>query len=599
MSKNNNRGKNFKTSAQNENARQRGNSRKPNRGGRGKEAEMNIPVKSLNTDDLHDLFFKRGDKGGNDRAWYNNVPAVIENVARVPFQLAEGSPFLPIDTAVKSIMLKKEIPEGEIPAASAKTFFPGIMRLNLVPCYGRSEDHTSSLNISALETFTVLRNAASGAIKFDQNDVMINICATDSAYMLHQWLNRAYKCAFAVDYRNQYLPNSLLAAMGINPLIREDFANFEAAINYLVVKLAKINIPDVFDILHRHAWLFGNVYKDADSAKAQMYLFNPSGLWTLMETQAEEPTRLQYSTMRTLAGKAANSEYIVDTVADVYHLINTILNPLLGSTDFGDINGRIATAYGQDKMIKIGFAEKNTPLEIVYNQEVLSEIENATIIGDGQQTFNGLYLVQKTDDLVGGPYLVSYPTIRIDPGSIGNFLYGNSPAIKRLINMHQETTDPLDIAVATRFTASVLPQDSGLGFWALNVGSEFVESVDILQFSLANAGTGKTALKSVPLPPAFVFDVLGTAPDGPIDSCDPRMLSALYYWSQFDWAPSIPIIKRVDYTQEGSTTFETHFMSFLCDVDNYAFVDTNDLRNIHEACLLSMLVNKDYPTNER
>lgn len=520
------------------NKRQNGNGKNRKRG---KEFEVNVPDSSVNTDDLKGLIFPRKDSGGNDRDWYNRIPALIEAVGRTNFNLAEGAGYYPIDKAVAQT---KYTSDDEVPASAyAQEYFPGIMRLDIVPTYGRSADHTSGLNMATAETFTVMRNSISGSMKFDQNDVGLQIVAMDNAYMLYEYLVRMYQANFCIDYQNQYLPEMLLQAMRVNPSVRSDLANIEAAIDYFVTQLGRVNIPDQFDIIHRHSWLFSNVYTDADNAKAQMYLFVPRGLYVYTEATNDGGLAFcQYAGIETIFGKGKNAEYIIDSADDIVYAIDLIMKPILGSQDFGDINGTMMRAFG-GKMINVSYLDKNKSLNIAYNQEVLSEIENAVVVCPGDTgTLRGAYVKQESSDLAAGPYLVSYPSVQPSTtlGKNARDIYSTRRAcLKTFINMHTLQVDPLDVAVATRFAVSLWPgsTEQAVGIYNLNCGSEIVWDATIFKFQPNTFGTGLQVNKTV------VQNAVLLATDSPSAGYPiaPDQYAMLTEMECFDWHPAVAL----------------------------------------------------------
>lgn len=553
--------------------------RNRSRRSKNKETEVNIPDKSINAADIRNLHFQRKDGADNDLKWYNNAPDVINAVGRVPFSLAEGDRFDILDSL--------NYPDTE-PWVRKSAANPGIMRFSMIPTYGDNDNHTSPLNLAAMETFTILRNAASGTMKYDQNNVMLQIIAIDNALMLYQYLCRVYRAAFTVDYTNKYLPDFMLKAMKASPNLRSDLANFEAAMTYFVTKLGMINIPDQFDIIHRHQWLFERVYKDSQSRKAQMYLFMPSHLYVYSETDAEHGEKLVLTPMYTITGSSNSSMYI-NNVDNIMHAIDYVLSPLLGSSTFGQINGQMAQAFGSNAMIKVSALDRFGMLDIAYSPEVLSEIENATIVDDATFTYTdnltSWNITQEMSDLAAGPYLTSSMTLGVGETYAKSFL----GSVKRLLNMHIDDPGVLEIAAATRFTAAFenLPNAKV----RVIAGTEVINEAEILYYSIGSTGAfnfSSTTIKSF-----TNFQTYADKPGFGVYGNDYAMLAKL---SNFDWAPHSHIVHSIINSTTGDWT-SLRFDGYNCDVDNYAILEFADLGKIHDACLLSLLINQDYGLN--
>lgn len=551
--------------------------RNRNRGNRNRKTELNIPDSALNAADLRNLHFQRKDEADNDLKWYNNAPDVINAVGRVPFALAEGDKYSFVETLNGA---------DDLPWVRKHRANPGIMRFDIIPTYGTNKSATSSLNLAAMETFTILRNASSGTMKYDQNDVMLQIIAIDNALMLYQYLCRAYRAAFTVDYTNKYLPDFMLQAMKVSPKIRTQLADFEAAMTYFVTKLGMINIPDQFDIIHRHQWLYERVYKDSPSRKAQMYLFNPSHLYVYQETDADMGSKLVLTPMQTITG-TKTSDMFINTADDVVAAIDYVLSPILGSSSFGQINGQMDKAFGNGAMIKVSALDRFGMLDIAYSSEVNSEIENATIVDD--ETFNytnslGAWnITQNMSDLSKGPYLES------DTVLLTGQLYAKSHLgdVKRLLNMHIEDPGVLDIAAATRFTVGI--EELGNSQVRLMVGTEVIKSAKYLYYSIGSTGAYNYSTLDM-----FSYSTYQNNANSTVNWYG-NQLSALTLHSAFDWAPPV-----MSFTSEADAEFnvtKVTFAGYICDVDNYAIVEFSDLGKIHDACILSLLVNKDYGLN--
>lgn len=258
--------------------------------GKGKEMEINVKDSMVNKADLPHVITSA--HSNNDPSWYQNIPELAKDVATLPFSLPSGLRTNPLP-AVSNV------------APGATTYSsPAIMTVSLMPTIGYSDAPTSAANIAAQQFYTLVRKANSGAVNYGKTDLMMTLLAMDSAYMLYEHLVRIYRTLGTYNYMNRYMPDAVLSALGASSALGNSLADFRGVLDLFAYQLASINIPDQFDIIHRHSWLFTNIYTDAKDIKAQMYAFVPHGLYVWTEGSASQPTYLKYVQMNdpSLAG---------------------------------------------------------------------------------------------------------------------------------------------------------------------------------------------------------------------------------------------------------------------------------------------------------
>lgn len=515
-----------------------GRSRNRNRGRNNKEMEVNIKDAKINTEDLPHIVSSA--KGNNDPSWYTHIYPLVGDVASVPFNIPVGNFFNPIIS-------------GDINETA--TIIPGILTLRLAPTCGTSTSPTSAVNIAAQQIYTLDRAKNSGATNYDKTDLMMTILAMDSAYMLFEDAVRAYKLLGSYNYMNRYLPNGLLQALGWDPKdLNGKMADFRAAINLFAYELASINVPDQFDFIHRHSWLFTNVYKDSNSSRAQMYAFVPDGFYKWTEGQDNEATHLEYVTRN--AGQ---------TLESFIELKNSLMQPLLGSQDVGTISGDLAKAFGEGGMIKIQPIEEHAFLEPVYNQEVLLQIANAVVYDNIQ--YQNMNIEVMLTDLTSGPYIYAQPSV---VGS-GNNQPKYRAAVKPFLNFPDGAAiTPENVLVATRLASACDASGS-----IISSGTEI--AVGMTVWSYANTSTGLQLIANVVGSNFKLWATPGLS-----------QLTQELELSKFDWCPA-------RYYWAMLSNVET-YMGTMIDINDYRLLESETIDNLNEVAVMSEFAVKDYGT---
>lgn len=528
-------------------------------------------------------------KASNDPSWYTHIYPLAKDVASLSFNVPTGQIF---DATLHA---DSTYPEGWTgPRFSWDTrtsglpnygyyTVPGIMMLEVTPILGACTGPNDAANIAAQEEYTMVRKANSGAINYDKTDLMMLNLAMDSAYMLYEYLLRAYRTFGMYATMNRYMPDALLQAQGFSPALNTQLANFRTMMDMFAYSLASINIPDQFDFIKRHSWMFTHVYKDSPLEKASMYLFRPAGFYVWTEGEGDKATYLHY-TERKFLFNLESEDAMITSLEQIQDAINKIMTPILGSQDVGTISGDLAKAFGEGGMIKIRPVEDHEALIPAYDMEVISQIENARIF----HQVSNLDVVQQLSDTVAGPYLEQ--NIRLNSfDAVKRFL-------KPLLNLHSASPTPEEIVVATRLIGTVgdpVVETDWSYFTVDSVGTEIVTGCTIYQFSISVA-TGKRVLKEI--------EVYQEMPVGDMPTANPSILAAKAAnlatvsaaMTAFAHHPTIYLIGRQS-EQWDKVSNPGVFAGVLQDYDNYVWLEPDSIRNMNTAAVLSEFAVKDYP----
>ena len=271
--------------------------------------------------------------------------------------------------------------------------------------------------------YTIVRKANSGAVNYDKTDLMMTIIAMDNAYMLYEILLRAYRTIGKYDPNSRYMPDGLMFAQGFAPALQSELANFRGVLDLFCYQLGSINIPDEFDFIKRHSWMFTNVYADAASSKAQLYMYKPNGLYVWKEGSGNKPTYLEWTPWANLF----NTGEPISTVDQIQYAIDKVMQPILGSADIGTISGDIAKAFNESGMIQFQPVSQYEAIEPVYSMEVIQQMMNSFIVGTelhtgttGKYNANDVYV--DYSNTTSGPFHAEIQQVHPHNMIVGNLI---------------------------------------------------------------------------------------------------------------------------------------------------------------------------------
>lgn len=494
----------------------------------------------------------------NPYAWYAEFPNYAKDVATLPFGTPVG----------QAVYLN---PTDYVANA-------GIMALLFTPTPGLSTDMTSPINRQAVRFQTYLRSVMRADSSYDAADTMMYMMGIDSLYTFWAYMRRAYGVAQLFTPTNKYLPNRLLQAMGIDPAIAGNLADFRAYINRFALNIGRFALPKDFDIVARHMWMCSGLYTDSESNRAQIYLFVPNYLYVWNNTVT---TGSELSGIPILANATTPTSY---NLQDLVQIGDQLINNFNNDDDTMRISGDIYRAYGAEGCLKVEETVDNYAVLPVYDKTVLSQIENATFVGefvtDGGEAVVPPVISQ--DPSVNNGAILFNPTFSNGPTNVGSTHMGNwiSCQPSQSLNMHWDSPTPEQIMEATRLTSS-LDISSHANFAHLKAKSlpaDVINGVNVWVTSLTN-----------PSAVQFINIKTQTVWFNPTTGLiyNPTGLDAVVILQQFDWAPMFYEVA----TDDAAST--TNLRLVAADVDNFTTVSNNQLLNMHEAALLSLLNIKE------
>lgn len=524
----------------------------------------------------------------NDWRWYAQSPQLVKDYASYPFGTPVGNV---LRTGVDSL---------------DQSSIPGVMSFNFVPTIGWADSEVSPINVAMRRLYSYVRHANSGASNYDAPDLMLYMICVDSALMLHEHMKRMLGIVKDYTPYNRFYPRALAAAMGVqyDDLVMHT-ADFRGFVNQYGLRLSQLWIPNSMSYMARHSWMCQGVYTDSNTEKAQTYLYVPHGFYQFGYDDegagmAKMVTPPWVTTIDVYPGMAA-------TIEQIENFANSLLAPMISNEDFGIMSGDILKAFGNSGIVVPTQIAEDYQILPVYNEEVLSQMENATILGveNPLQSYStikpNLDITQQT--AVGTGWLMAKPTLyyiseklatkgQID-GNAGQLAaaWMQPHTMRKLLNFHHSAVTPEEVMVATRLTNMVKPattssapalQTFAFTFEVPTAGSEIVTSSHVFYFT-NNASVPGTLVRN-----NFDPNIVVPSSNGDVGVWR-NAIEMVGYLSNFDWHPAAYLreCRVVDGTGLVSASL-TPLWSIIEDVDFYTMLDQHNLENMTTAALLSM-----------
>lgn len=469
---------------------------------------------------------------------YTKFDRFVTDAATLPF----ANPLGAINT--------HEITVGSAHAAENDTV-PGVMAIEFTPSIGVSRDFTSPVNRSSIRFYTYLRSNQKASASYDHQDVTMMEVSLDSCFMFHGLMSKIYAILNQFTPMNEYYSRATVAACYADfDDLRANVQDFRAYINAYAYSLGQYALPAGITLFDRHRWMVEGLYTDSTSTRAQTYMFVPDGFWKYDNTVStgSQATYVKYSGT-------------VHTFAQLKAFGDALLNAISNEEDFAVISGDIYNFYGGDTY-KLPYIDENYAVLPVYDETVLSQIENLTVVPISDSS---LVISQKPD--VNGGAIIFAP-------------YGTStliPANLRLgMNFHHDSPTPEEVIEASRLMCTA-KFNSGDGFLEVQTcGTEIVRTLRIYSRSVASGSIEVSAVTSTSV------GLVGVNQDTAGEMAN--NITRISQFVQFDWAP------RLEYWLRGGSApnFTYEYLGQTWDVDNYNFIPEQYLSNIHLGCLLSL-----------
>lgn len=384
------------------------------------------------------------DTSTNDKSWYGRNPELLKAGASFAFGYPLGSPAY--------------LNNAEYPNAG-KLVVSGIAAIEVIPTLGISKDASSPLNQAIRKMYTYIRHANSGAKNYDPADLGMYIGAMDQIYTMFWYGVRAYGTARLYNAQNRYVPYTLLEAQGFDADdVMKNCAQLRYGLNRIATIVNNLVTPNDLPLLARHRWIFSGLFSDGTSPKSQIYMYRPAGYFSFA-LDDQGAGMLKYSSLDTETRSITVREYL--------DLLDEMVKPILTNydEDFGIISGDIMKAYDANALYKLPAVPEEFAIAPEYSEEVLSQVQNTTLLGNYIHDFNYRQVVSPTAPNAGAIIHSPAMDVKMDVAIGSNITVSEavkinsdnfvSAAQSRLITLNLTNPEPGDTMVATRLTAIV------------------------------------------------------------------------------------------------------------------------------------------------
>lgn len=512
-----------------------------------KEVEENVPQSSINKADL---------PRDNDPAWYMLPGQIAIDAGDVSYSQVAGLQ-IPLSDNGSGVHFSDNA-----------NVVPGVLALKYLPTIGEAINKDSAVNVTSKALYAYIRSKISGSRPYDDVDVMMYDIAMDSAFIWWSEAIRVYGLVRQYSVMNRYYPQTVVEACGYDfQNILDNLPQFRQAINTFAYQLSALCVPAAMTYNIRHAWMSSNVFTDANSVKAQTYLYRTSAIYVYVEGDGNKPPYL--SPRAVLDGI---------TVEHWKSVAAAIVQPLLGSNDIGTISGDILRTFGDGALLSLRQMEENYFVQPIYSQEVLSQIENAHIafnagVTDIEQNIavNQGYLTQQ---LSVPPYALS-----INPNGYVSVYADNRVFFNdQILNSHLPKPTPGDNFVATRLMIGGLQKE-----YVLN--SEGTFNISAYGTEVINKATIYSTYPIFTNNEILNFATLNVVDPDAFDEEIIHLISAL---SAFDWAPRVYVASATQPESLTDLSGITEIGNPICDLDNFTRLSPTDLKNMHSSATISL-----------
>lgn len=539
----------------------------------------NIPT-TCDTNDMGKKDSKGFNKStDNDASWYNTLPELVRDAANFPFSRPLGVRYVPKSEASVTV-----------DSSYGVSSIPGIMRIVWYPTIGNSDNSNSPINIVAREIYSFVRHANSGHANYDAPDLMLYFMAMDSLYSMYSEAVRVYGSMMLYNANNRYYPKALIECMGWEfDDVQRNMAQLRWAINQFAYKLGSLAVPSNMSYFTRHIWLNSGVYMDNNSNKAQTYVFSQGAFYKYNPTvESGFKSRLIFE--KRDAKKMTVGKWVTK--------MNNYIDPILASEDFNIMSGDVLRAFGQENLFTVAPISEDYVVLPTYSQEVLSQIQNLTIMGYPDTTIStgsGEYanIVQRINSSTWDPGLyqeLTFTTLEAINKPKSSMAQSQiATTMQKLISMLSDSPTPDEVMVATRLTnicdtygvEERVEQSNKYYRGISGVSSNHTYSTEIVaEIQIASMGANGVLGITNFDEPAIVFE-----PTSESNLLGELLIAKkIIQLETFDWHPTIPLM-GCNYTVNNNQN--PRWMGYLQETNNYTIMNAEDLTRLHETALIS------------
>lgn len=493
----------------------------------------------------------------NDISWYAKFPQLLDAAGMLPFPVKPGMFFAP---RKGSSAFNRQSPAS-------------VWVVDWQPSVGVSKTNTDPASLVAKQLYTRVRSVYSSELDADGPDMLIYLLALDSIFSYIASLKRILRLTISDNPFNYDMPDGVLTGLGFS---QQGITNLRANrvllwqnINELIAMTRRFKCPAVMDYFNRHYWMNDNIFSDAQSPSAQLFVFNQTFYykWSVnTENNAGQVVPVLFSI------KSG------DEVAGLFDFGLQLIEALSNAGSSYTISGYLTRAFPDTPSFSVDEAVFTETATAVFSEEVLSQIENSRTVcfnpylvldssnAPIQQNWIAAMTVMQdvTTNAVQCPQQFSAPT-----ASNAWEYTGDAFTPSALINLHTFDVVPAIVAIASRMQ-TLCEFENPVGSDSVVVvhsGSEVTLRNTLVQ-RLTDGSFRSFVIPSVQ---NISSETTATTLTG--------MLQSVAMAEQFDWHPLL-------FIGNGVTTYNKNLFIYG-DVLNINSFNNEEFKNLNKICLYS------------
>lgn len=589
---------------------------------------------AVNNKDVEDAFYSKT----NDVSWYISDNQMLSDIGNIPFSYAAGKYYNTGDVQLNMTCAGTGGSTTPAPLHGGTVTIPGLCVLYTRPSLPRTTEHSDPLNQAGWKIVSFLKHTISASLPYEGPDAMAMFIGMANVYSYFNFCSRAYAVTGLYSNLNRYLPDSILASMGIDPIdFKDNLADFRRGINQLIRKAATLSIPANLKYFQRTAFMYSNLYTGGTAIQDQLYYYTPEGFWKYSEVETNG-AGLLYTPFIQNDTTTGSTDFKLRSHKELLQYGKDLMEGLFSSDDIVMISANVLRAYGTAGTLKLELLPDEAQINPIFDIGVLEQIANSNPIpksviarvdykpSSGELAGSGWDVIQTVSTSVVASMLRWDPYFRtnnnVDAGTkIGMSWLLNQAKLKHIINTTTKFTGPDLVIESTRLkTTGFIDQYNG-GFTGKPVvrdTDEFDASTTTTKRYEGHIETGTEAIVQV----KYFYATAGNYPN-----LDPGYASYYAIWidhkAEFlfpqgdasvvnEWIIKMVIMSSFRFRPQSyvttfdgasvSTVYElepinSHLKSGkglygyhlpLWDLDNIALIDRQQLRNINEAATYTM-----------
>lgn len=502
----------------------------------------------------------------NDPIWYSMDNQLVSNAGQISFYNPNGAKL------------------SAIAGYTGKYSMPGIMAINMVPTPGISNDPYSPINVAARRLFDAVNYKNSRNFTYESSDLMIYSYVTASAYAYYAWMKRIYGIMNTYSNTNWFMPDGLLRAIGVSASdIREHLSDLRYYVNYFGRKLSVLTVPAKSSVYARYIWLNTNLFTDANTLKAGIYIPNFIAFHKYLPNVKAADTVIGGTCYLTSPN---TSDSGLSTFSDIQSFGESLIQPLVEDQDIGNMSADILKSVDGAFMV-IDPMPDDYSVAPVYSEEVLDQLHNARAYGypvrptvtendDGTSSYSSL-----DSGVVYQQHNTILAKLKLQPsgGGIASNVIGLSPYNDTLIDTILPDPTAADVMTMTRLVPMAGFNAKENYYDMLYTGTEVVTNFIIVYNNATGSSVSIGGLSYMGVSLSTTSNV------GNFISYMNTVNEYAKFHTKFTHAPRLVIGCQFN---NGSNVVD--YSSDISDVFNYTVIHADtQLQKLHEVAVLSEL----------